>query len=195
MLNQASIQQLKQSNISKDAEKTKERVELHWKSANTKQKSAIKSLAGVAAQTVYRVCNTGSISIKIAIAFAQTLNINPYFFTGQTEEPGECTGAVLRDLLQEHGYRKLLMERDAAEKKLSRKLKAESEAAAEAETAPPPTESAAEKAETPAEAPVEIPMPEEAEMQVLLHALVIRAKLGVPDAVTTLAEVATLLLA
>ncbi len=181
MLNQATIKQLKQSNISRDGDKTKERVEALWKAASAQQKQAVKSLAGVATQTVYRVYNTGSISAKMTVAFSQALNVNPFYLTGESDERGECSGNALRELLQKHGYRKLLAEREIAEKKVTRKLKVE---AAE------PAEDAASTQVGAAEA-VQL---EAAELQVLLGALVLRAKAGVPGAAENLATLTRLLL-
>jgi UDP-N-acetylglucosamine 1-carboxyvinyltransferase len=54
MLNSETIKQLKQGNISKDAEKTKERVNGIWKSFDKQQREALLSLAGLAQITVER---------------------------------------------------------------------------------------------------------------------------------------------
>ncbi|MCL2107595.1 MAG: hypothetical protein FWH26_11130, partial [Oscillospiraceae bacterium] len=70
MLNKQHIQQLKQTNISVNGEATKRHMEKVWKSSSIQQKQAVKALAGISAQTIYRVYNTGSISAKIAIAAA-----------------------------------------------------------------------------------------------------------------------------
>jgi len=102
------IQQLKQTNISIDGEKTKERVKELWNTTSKEEKQTIESLAGVARATVYRIYSTGSISAKLAVAIAQTLNVNPYFLTGEADEQEECTDELLEDLLKKHGYEKKL---------------------------------------------------------------------------------------
>ena len=98
MLDANFIQKLKQTNISIDGAKTKERVEKLWKVAATEQKEAILELAGVIAATIYRVYRTGSISAKLAVPLAQTLNVNPFFLTGQEDKPGEFSDEALRKL-------------------------------------------------------------------------------------------------
>jgi len=193
MLNQATIKQLKQSNISVDGDKTQERVAALWKAASSQQKAAVKALADVATQTVYRVYNTGSISAKLAVAISQALNVDPFYLTGESDEAGECSGAALRELLQKHGYRKLLAEREIAEKKVTRKLKEAEEAeAAEAEAADAEEAAPAEEAVI-----TEAPQMELAaeELQLLLSALLLRAKAGAPGAAESLAKVTRLLLA
>jgi len=110
MLTAEQLQSLKRTNISKDAEKTKQRSETLWKSLKLAQRDVIKELAGVSAQTIYKVYKDGGISIKVTLAFAQTLGINPYYLTGEADEPGECTGAIIRKLLLKHGYKKLVSE-------------------------------------------------------------------------------------
>jgi len=117
MFDAAFIQQLKQTNISIDDEKTKERVKELWNTTSKEEKQTIESLAAVARATVYRIYTTGSISAKLAVAIAQTLNINPYFLTGEADEQGECTDELLDDLLKKHGYEKKL----AAERKKQRR--------------------------------------------------------------------------
>jgi len=32
----------------------------------------------------------GNISARLAIAFAQSLNVNPFYITGETDEPGNA---------------------------------------------------------------------------------------------------------
>ncbi|MDR3312846.1 MAG: hypothetical protein LBS96_00125 [Oscillospiraceae bacterium] len=197
MLNQATIKQLKQSNISVDGEQTKQRVEVLWKAASSQQKQTVKALAGVATQTVYRVYNTGSISAKLVVAISQALNVNPFYLTGEAEEPGECSGGALRELLQKHGYRKLLAERELAEKKVTRKLKAEADAADEQTEAPTEEEAPAEEvAEAPVAeeaAPLVTIQLEEEELQLLLRALLLRVRVGVPGAAESLAKLTQLL--
>jgi len=102
MLEAKYIQQLKQSNISADGEKTKERVEKLWKAAAAEQKQAILEMAGVIAATIYRVYKTGSISAKLAVPLAQVLNVDPFYLMGQEDEPGEFSDEALRKLLLKH---------------------------------------------------------------------------------------------
>ena len=108
MLDAKHIQQLKQSDISKNAEKTKERVGRIWKAATAEQKSTVLELAGVISATVYRIYRTGSISAKLTVSLAQVFNLSPLYFTGATDNLGECSDTTLRKLLLELGYKKLV---------------------------------------------------------------------------------------
>jgi|GEM_PF-465247 len=110
MLPASLIQKLKQSNISADGEKTVERLKKIWKSASSAQKKAIEELAGVGQRTIYRVYNTGSISAKIAVSVSQTMNINPYYLTGESDEMSGSSDQTLNDFLIRLGYKDLLVE-------------------------------------------------------------------------------------
>jgi len=208
MLTAENIQSLKQTNISIDGEKTKERTEALWKAAKSAQKQEIRELAGVVAASVYRVYNTGSISAKLAIAFAQALNISPFYLTGEADEPGEFAEADLLRLLEQQGYTKLLAELVPAsaepkpKRAYTRRKKAE-EAPVEEEPAPVQAEepvvdeeavevAAAEVEEAVPEAPAAV-LPEE-DLQALLHALVIRANAAAAGAAEKLGQVQRILL-
>jgi len=117
MLDTARLQQLKQTNVSVDSEKTRQRVLKLWQGLRIKQKQAIRELAGITAQPIYRTQETGNISARLAIAFAQALNVNPFYLTGEVDEPGECTEGVIRELLLKYGYQKLVAEIEWAEEK------------------------------------------------------------------------------
>lgn len=110
MLDGNMIQRLKRTNISVDADKTRERMELTWKSASNADKRKVENLAGVKRQTLYRIYNTGAISAKLACAAAMTLNVNPFFLTGESDENGGCSDAVIVDFLRSKGYEDLLLE-------------------------------------------------------------------------------------
>ncbi|MDR1465664.1 MAG: hypothetical protein LBJ11_10265 [Oscillospiraceae bacterium] len=210
MLNETHIQQLKQSNISVDSDKVRERVETLWKGANSQQKQAVKALADIVAQTVYRVYNTGSISAKLAVSLGQVFNVDPFYLIGEVDEPGECTGATIVALLQKCGYKKLLAELEQAEKRVQRGL-ARRQKAVEAEEVEEPEEIdafaepedlAAPAAE--ADLAAEEDFADEADLAaitlveddlvVLLQALVIRASAGICGAAEKLAQVQQLLL-
>jgi hypothetical protein len=78
MLTMEQLGTLKQVNISVDTDKTKARVEQLWKSQRNATKNDFLAFSGCSAATVHRVYKTGSIHIKLAIAFGQALNVNPY---------------------------------------------------------------------------------------------------------------------
>ncbi|MCL2299758.1 MAG: hypothetical protein FWC27_06380 [Firmicutes bacterium] len=209
MLTTPQIKSLKQVNISVDAEKTKERVVQVWKSAKNAVKNDVVALAGCAKNTVYRVFDTGSLSIKLAIAIGQVLDVNPYYLTGEADEQGNFSEALLLQILEQHGYKKLLAElappaeeAPKPKRKYTRKPKAEpapvpeaeEEAAPEPEPEPEPEIAAEpepgvvlERAVAPTPTP-DIDIPEE-DLQALLHSLVILDRAGIAGAQEKLAAV------
>jgi len=104
------VSKLKQSNISKDGDKTKARVKPLWKAANNEQRKVILALADVKDVSVRRAYVTGSISAKLVAAISLAMNVNPYFLTGQVDEAGEYSDTQLVELLKDHKYDKLLAE-------------------------------------------------------------------------------------
>jgi len=210
MLTLENLATLKQVNISKDADKTKERVEQLWKSQSNAKKKELTEFAGCIAATFHRIYKSGAIHMKLALALAQTLNINPYYLTGEADEPGEFSDALLLQLLEQHGYKKLAEElappapaeeASKPKRKYTRKPKpvVEEEAPAlepevEAEPAPEPEPEVEVAAEpepvaepTPAPA-ADIDISEE-DMQALLHSLVILDRAGIANAQEKLAAV------
>ena len=107
---QELVSKLKQSNISKDGDKTKARVKPLWKAASKDKRETILSLADVKEVSIRRAYTTGSISAKLAAAISRTLNVNPYFLTGQVDEAGKYSETLLVELLKEHKYDKQLAE-------------------------------------------------------------------------------------
>jgi len=210
MLTSEQLGTLKQVNISMDSDKTSARAEQLWKSQSNAKKKELVEFAGCIPATVHRIYKNGKIHIKLAIAFAQVLNVNPYYLTGEADEPGEFTEAILLQLLNQHGYNKLTEEiappasaeeAPKPKRKYTRKQKPEIEEAApepevEAEPKPevvpePEPEIIAEPEPVfePAPAPkVDIDISEE-DMQALLHSLVILDRAGVAAAQEKLAAV------
>ena len=181
MLDTAQLQQLKRTNISQYPEKTKQRITELWKGLKIKQKQAIRALADITAQPVYRTQETGTVSARLTLAFAQVLNVNPFYLIGETDEPGECTDALVRDLLLQCGYQKLVaaMELPPAKRKYTRHAKPEDEAGEEEQPA---------QAQEDAPAPEPSPAPQlppnsdtlsSEELQNLVFALYVQAKAGI----------------
>jgi hypothetical protein len=193
MVNAAFIQQLKQSNISKDGTKTGQRVQALWKGASAEAKAAVCELSGSAKATVYRIFKTGGISAKLAIALAQVLGIDPCYLTGEAEEAGAYNEADVTNFLSRLGYDKLLVEQEKAVRRAAReaaRLKKEAEAAQAA--APTETDTAGEKSSA-KEAPANEIVTNE-DILVLVRALEIRAKAGNPEARELLRQIKLLLL-
>ena len=117
MITEALIGQLKQVDVSKDTEKTKLRAGEVWKAASTDEQNTILALTGLKRSSAQRVYKTGSISAKVVVAFAQTLNIDPFYLTGEANKRGVCSDELLRSFLSNHGYEKLLPEQAEAKPK------------------------------------------------------------------------------
>jgi len=196
MLYTAQIQQLKRTNISKDAEKTRQRAKDLWKGLKLVQRQAIKELAGVSSQSIYKVYNDGGISIKVALAFAQTLNINPLYLTGEADEPGECADTVIRELLLRYGYQKLAAEIELPEAKPEKRKytrREKPETPAEAACSTEDDETAAEEMAPQPEAVPQLPPSSDAltteDLQQLVFALYVQAKAGITSSKEKLDEI------
>jgi hypothetical protein len=119
------ITQLKQTNVSIDAEKTKARVADVWKKASKDDKSTIAALAGVNQSSIARAYKTGNISAKLIVPLAQTLNVNPFYLTGDTDEFGENSAELLKEFLEKFGYGSLVTSKTSAKRKYERRAKVE----------------------------------------------------------------------
>ena len=197
MINAALIQQLKQSNISKDGPKTSQRVQEVWKAASAADKQAVCDISGSAKATIYRIFKTGGISAKLAIAMAQVLHTDPLYLTGEADERGAYSESAATTFLSRLGYDKLLIEQDKAVRRAQREAARQKKdaASAPAEEATPalaepmPAEDKSAAKEAPAG---EIVTNED--LLVLLQSLEIRAKAGIPQAKELLRQIKLLLL-
>lgn len=117
MYNADFLKPLKQSNISVDKEKTKQRARESFARASNKDKNAIQQLAGIGRHAIYRAYTTGSIGAKLAVAFAQIMDINPRYLTGESDEPGECSDEIVRGFLTAHGYENFFAEQPSTSRK------------------------------------------------------------------------------
>jgi len=199
MLDTAQLQQLKRTNISQNPEKTKQRITELWQGLKIKQKQAIRSLADITAQPIYRTQETGTISARLTLAFAQSLGVSPLYITGEVDEPGECTDALIREVLLKYGYQKLVAsmeipEAKPAKRKYERRTKPE---AAEASV----DESAVEDVpveETPAVPEVQFPPSGETltaeDLQQLVFALYVQAKAGITSSKEKLDQIKQIIL-
>ncbi|MCL2081393.1 MAG: hypothetical protein FWH16_04765 [Oscillospiraceae bacterium] len=132
MLSLDTIKQIKQSNVSKDAEKTKARIKEEFTAAPKDIKAAIIGRTTQNRNTIYRAIHTGSASGRIILAFAETLDISPFYFTGAIDEKEACTEKAVKNFLSEYGYKKLAPK---PEKKVRKQP--EKPAESESESIPP----------------------------------------------------------
>jgi hypothetical protein len=196
MLTTEQLGNLKQVNISKDSAKTAERAEQLWKSQKNATKADLLALAGCTGPTVHRIYKNGNIHIKLAIAFGQVLSINPYYLTGEADEPGEFSEVILLQLLEQHGYTNLAAELAPAEAAPAPEAEAEPVSEPEPEVVPEPEVEPEVVTELEIGVFVErAPAPKtdidisEEDMQALLHSLVILDRAGVVIAQEKLAAV------
>jgi hypothetical protein len=161
MLSAEQVKGLKQVNVSKDAEKTKERIKTDFKAASAEKKKAIIELSGLQRSTFYKVYERGTASARVILAIAEVLQVSPYYYTGELDERAPIKDADILSFLESLGYAALTEElktvdsKEAATKPkraYNRKPKAEPAPAADepkAKAAPPPEE-IAESEEQPA---------------------------------------------
>jgi len=165
-----------------------------------------------------RIYKTGAIHMKLVVAIAQGVNINPYYLTGEADEPGEFTDAILLQLLEQHGYKELAAEiapPELAEEAPKPKRKYTRKQKPVVEEAAPEPETEAEPEPEPEVVPESEPEPEivaepepvaepatapkadigisEEDMQALLHSLVILDRAGIATAQEKLAAVKSIL--
>ena len=200
MFNTEFISQLKQSNISADGEKTKAHVQEVWKAAKADAKKATIKLAGVSINTVYRVISTGSLSAKLAVALGQTLNVDPSYLTGETDEHGECSDTLIKDFLKKHGYGKLLADQGkpkgqskAGTKGQSKATKTAVSTTVDIKKAPSPEPEVPAAVDNP---PEEIPLPDisDGDITEIIHVLKVKASLGAQGAKDDLRKIYEILL-
>lgn len=174
MIDTEFIKKLKQTNASVDKDKTIERVKAQWKKATNATKQQLLELADISRATIYRIYNTGAISVKTAVPLAMLLDVDPRYLTGQSDQAATCTDESLWNFLLDHGYNKLLAGHDPQSLRKSnrgRKPKTEELQEQAAETKAP--------AESEVAAPRSSSHLSEEEMVLLLKAVMVRAKAGI----------------
>ena len=99
MITRETMAFIKRKNVSKDAEKTKQRVEADYSSLRNSEKSNIFAISGLSRSSIYLTVKTGRLSARLALAMAHTLNVSPLYYTGETDDREELTEANLRYFL------------------------------------------------------------------------------------------------
>ena len=189
MFDATIIQKLKRNNISVDAENTMSRVKMLWKKASREQRDLILELSGLTKVSVERVYKTGSISIKLVIAIAQTLNVNPRFLTGESNEAGNCTDDDLKSLLLKHDYSDLVNEQKKADRKAARLAKQQATQTEE----PEPENDVTPANDPPTKAEYNLEPLSDENILALINALRIKTELGNNTAKEILAQIQKLL--
>jgi len=102
---------LKQTNISKDAEKTIERVKAVWGSLDKQQKQEVFNISDLKKATLERTCRLGNLSVTLATALAEISRADPYYLAAMTDEPREdVSDDVIESFLIDHDYKNLIDE-------------------------------------------------------------------------------------
>jgi hypothetical protein len=125
MLSSETIKQLKQGNISKDADKTKERIETVWKAMDKEARKDMLELAGLAKITAERAYRQGKVSARLMAAISQASGTDPYYLSGETDEPENFTDELLEQYLTGLGYKISQNKNTKPKRKYNRKPKTE----------------------------------------------------------------------
>ncbi|MCL2855834.1 MAG: hypothetical protein FWE21_09495 [Defluviitaleaceae bacterium] len=107
MIKAEFIKKMKQSNVSKDAEKTIARLKEVWKGLSKAQREQVLDFSGVTKFAIERSYKVGALSAKVVVAIAQVAEIYPQYLTGESDEKtvsGDLT-AIVTDFLKELGYK------------------------------------------------------------------------------------------
>lgn len=110
MLTTELLKELKQVNVSKDVEKTRQRIKDDFSSAPRAVKKEIETLSGQKRHSFYRAYETGSANARIVLAMAQTLNVSPDYYTGQIDEKLPLEENTISHFLSACGYTELAEE-------------------------------------------------------------------------------------
>ncbi len=86
IINAETLKNLKQINVSADKEKTISRVKQLWAKTPVSTKKQVLSTVKTGDATIYRVFRTGTITPRIVLALASSLNANPFYLTGDADE-------------------------------------------------------------------------------------------------------------
>jgi len=104
MLKSEVIKKLKQNNVSKNAEKTIERLKSIWKPLATPERDEILSLTGLVKSAIERAYKTGNASAKIIAAVSQVVEVDPLYLAGISDEQRPYNDDLVVSFLTELGY-------------------------------------------------------------------------------------------
>jgi hypothetical protein len=128
MLDQIKFNEIRQTSVGKDVEKIQSRVKEAWLPLKKPQREEILNLSGLTIHAVMRSYQKGKLSLKLALAMAQSLKINPYFLTGDSDERDVCTDEIINQFLADNGHASLLENSEKQRRKYNRKQPSEQKA-------------------------------------------------------------------
>ncbi|MDR2650145.1 MAG: hypothetical protein LBB94_10580 [Clostridiales bacterium] len=111
MYNKEFYNKLKQTNITQDREKTKERVKAVWMTLDKQQKQEVFNISDLKKATLERTCRLGNISAILATALAEVTRVDPYYLAALTDENQEnVSNERIEQFLMDHDYKNILNE-------------------------------------------------------------------------------------
>ena len=197
MINERIFKGLKQTNISVNSAKTKERARVLWKDSTKNQKAMVEELANISRATIYRVFKTGNISAKLVAPMAMCFNVDPNYLTGETDMVGGCTDEQLINFLTGLGYGKLITDVERGRRRPKEKIFTEitdsTDQSTEAKTSQlsQATSEASSPITTPGISNDELTL---ADLHLLMQSLLLREEAGVAEAVEKASKLRALLL-
>lgn len=102
------VGRLSKKNVSKNGDQTKQRVVKIWQSSSKRDKIRAKNLASNIHATIKNITETGKISEKTTIALAHSMNVSPFYLTGEDDEYGNCNEDIIKVFLMKSGYKNIL---------------------------------------------------------------------------------------
>jgi len=184
------VSNLGAKSLSKNPEITKERADAAWKVASKKQRDEVLKLADVNYGVAYRVRHVGAVTVKMAIAYSQALNVDPYYLICVHNDKQVFTYEAAKKLLIEYKYKKQIQE---FEKRYKKSHKNDLPGDDANEKVPPVKKTAEELAKdlTPQQA---IQTLSDGDLMALLLALLAKARAGKPQAISELTQITEILI-
>ena len=102
---------LKQTNVSADKEKTKERVKAVWLELDKPQRQEVFNISDLKKATLERTCRMGNLSVTLATALAEISRVDPYYLAALTDDrQDDIPDSVIESFLKEFDYARLIEE-------------------------------------------------------------------------------------
>jgi len=107
VITKAIVSRIKQTDVSKNRDLTKQRTYDLWKSMSGDDRKKV-SVLGISEATFRRTRSNGNINAGLAVALAQITGVDPYYLTGATNENNGSDEEKIRQFLIDCGYVKVL---------------------------------------------------------------------------------------
>jgi len=105
MLSSGVIKSLNSKNVSHNPVITKERLVELWEKASKQQKEKAVNLGAYTdVRSFNKTRSSGYISVRMVLALAITLNIDPFYITAHSDEKETCTEENINRFLEMSGY-------------------------------------------------------------------------------------------